>query len=1135
MLRLLLPFRPVCLFLLSLSLLLSTACGPQPRDEVRLLVFSKTAGYRHASIAEGIALLQQIGQQEGWTVDTTEDASQFNQENLQRYSAVVFLSTTGDVLDHYQQADFERYIQAGGGYVGIHAASDTEYDWSWYGRLVGAYFKSHPNNPNVRSATMRIVNTDHPSTQFLAGRETWERTDEFYNFKDIFPEIVPLINVDETTYAGGENGDFHPMTWYHDYDGGRAWYTNFGHTAETFAEPDFIQLLTGGLSYAIGENLPVDYAKARSLRVPPAHRFLATPLLNNLEEPTELEILPDGRILFAQRRGKLMLYDPEQDTLQQAADLKVWTKFEDGLVGLALDPGFRRNRWVYLYYAPVGEEPKFNLSRFVFQGDTLVPGSEQLVLEVPVQRDTCCHTGGSIEFGPEGYLYLSTGDDTNPFNTRYAPIDERPGMEAFDAQRSSGNPSDLRGKVLRIQPLADGGYTVPEGNLFPRDGSQGRPEIYVMGCRNPYRLSIDAHTGYLYWGDVGPDGRVDSTLGPRGYDEVNQARQPGFFGWPYFIGNNYPYTAYRYEQAGLVQQASFDPQRPRNATRHNQGTRDLPPAQPAFIWYPYDASPDFPLLGEGGRNAMAGPVYHHADFAGAPSQFPRYYDGKLFFYDFMRDWVMLATMNVDGDLERIEPFLPKEQLGLSSPTDMQFGPDGALYVINYGTQWFRANADATLVRIDYSEANRPPRALATVDEPIGAAPHTVTLSGASSTDQDPQDQLSYRWIFPAGDELTGEEVSYTFETDGIYQIALEVSDQAGNQARTHVKVQVGNAPPQLSLALSGNEDFFWGGRAIAYRVEVSDQEDGSLAEGSIPAERVTITWNWDDSGFDPAQSALGHQALAQATAEAPGLMLINQHGCIACHGMAEKVIGPGYQQVAERYRDSANALDYLARKILRGGAGAWGEQAMPAMAQLSAGQARQIAKYILALGQEQAPGLPPAGRLSPNQHSGLGEGGTYTLRVSYQDQGGPAVGPLSRTLVHRWASPQLELEDYLDQERSSDVEAIRRAEARAANLRREGALYTYPVDLTGVSSVSLRYRSEVPGGAALQLRLEGPEGTLIAEHKLPDTRGQGDPYAIVRFPLPPTKGRHRLYAQVIEGESRNEEIGPVLLDWLYLQ
>jgi cytochrome c len=234
---------------LALVLLLVLFCGTKIK-ETRILIFSKTAGYRHESIPTGIEAIKRLGLKHHFIVDTTENASAFNKENLKQYAAVIFLNTTGDVLNPEQQNDFEQYIKAGGGYVGIHAAADTEYDWPWYGKLSGAYFAGHPKNPNVQKGMFYVLDKKHPSTRSLPKK--WERSDEFYNFKQISLEIKVLIMVDEKSYHGGTNGDNHPMSWYHEFDGGRSFYTNMGHTGETFSEPLFLKHLLGGIQYAAG-------------------------------------------------------------------------------------------------------------------------------------------------------------------------------------------------------------------------------------------------------------------------------------------------------------------------------------------------------------------------------------------------------------------------------------------------------------------------------------------------------------------------------------------------------------------------------------------------------------------------------------------------------------------------------------------------------------------------------------------------------------------------------------------------------------------------------------------------------------------------------------------------------------------
>jgi cytochrome c len=231
--------------------LYSNTVSAQGKKQARILVFSKTKGYYHESIPSGIAAIQKLGTENGFQVDTTKDASLFTEANLKQYKSIIFLSTTGDVLNADQQTAMENYIKSGGGFVGVHAAADTEYEWPWYNKLVGAYFKSHPNNPNVRKAVVEVVNKKHPATKGLP--EKWERSDEWYNYKNINPDLKVLAKLDEKSYEGGENDGNHPIIWHHEYDGGRAFYTGGGHTKETFADSVFLKHLLGGIRYSMGK------------------------------------------------------------------------------------------------------------------------------------------------------------------------------------------------------------------------------------------------------------------------------------------------------------------------------------------------------------------------------------------------------------------------------------------------------------------------------------------------------------------------------------------------------------------------------------------------------------------------------------------------------------------------------------------------------------------------------------------------------------------------------------------------------------------------------------------------------------------------------------------------------------------
>jgi type 1 glutamine amidotransferase len=224
------------------------AADPSPAFAV--LVFSRTTGFRHASIPAGIAALRELGAAHGFSVEATEDSSRFSDTGLAPFQVVVFLNTTGDVLDADQEAAFERFIRAGKGFVGIHSASDTEYDWAWYGGLVGAYFADHPA---IQPAELDVLRNDHPATAGLPAR--WARTDEWYNFRaPLADDIAVLITVDETTYNGGTMGAGHPISWYHAYDGGRAFYTALGHTEESYVEQLFRAHLAGAVRWAAGSD-----------------------------------------------------------------------------------------------------------------------------------------------------------------------------------------------------------------------------------------------------------------------------------------------------------------------------------------------------------------------------------------------------------------------------------------------------------------------------------------------------------------------------------------------------------------------------------------------------------------------------------------------------------------------------------------------------------------------------------------------------------------------------------------------------------------------------------------------------------------------------------------------------------------
>lgn len=1151
----------------------------------RILVFSKTEGFRHDCIPVAVSALRKLCSANGIAVDTSEDAEDFTEKNLKRYNAVVFLNTTGDVLNPVQESAFERYIQAGGGFVGIHSATDTEYGWGWFGDLVGGYFNGHPEQQDAR---LNVLDHRHPATRHLSGNE-WTRRDEWYNFKDLNPKVNVLLSIDEGSYKGGTNcagasdaGTCHPMSWYHEFDGGRAFYTALGHTKESYAEPDFLKHLLGGLQYAIGKKKRLNYTACRTPEQPDPTRFVKTVLADELTEPMQFGMLPDGKILLIERRGAIKLLDRQTGLINVTYKLPVHSEEEDGLMGLAIDPDWEKNHWIYLYYSPPGAEAVNHLSRFVFRGDSLDRASEKIILKVPVQREECCHAGGCLRYADDGFLYLSTGDNTNPFASEgYSPSDERPGRSAWDAQKSSANTMDLRGKILRLKVHDDASYTCPAGNLFNKQtlhvttGPQptpqqagdylqqgGRPEIYVMGCRNPFRLSVDARRNLLFWGEVGPDaGEPDSSRGPAGHDEVNRARAAGFFGWPYFVGNNKPYRDFNFDtrQSGPY----HNPEHPLNDSPNNTGARELPPAQPAFIWYPYGNSAEFPLTGNGGRNAMAGPVYY-CDQYPAATRFPDYYNGKLITYDWMRSWMMAVTVDSLGNFSRMEPF--GDSIRLSRPMDMFVDKNGSIWVLEYGTQWFSSNPDARISRIDYVRGNRPPMPVLEADKIAGAAPLKVVFSVSKTRDYD-NDRISFELDFgdgthwkkqagrlglagvsgalPRKPTATLDSIAHTYMRPGTYEAVLKATDESGEVRTIRQKINVGNEPPLVCWDLGGkNRSFYQPGDTLHYRLTVEDQEDGALDAG-IPENAVATTIDYLETGFDITSIAQGHQAAKQQAEYAKGKTLIDRSDCKTCHAIDRQINGPAYQAIAERYRNNEFAVRDLSNKVIKGGAGNWGQTVMSAHPQVSEEDAGEMVRWILSLGAPNKPkqSFPVRGTYALAASGADEKGkkkapGTYILKASYKDRGSSAQAPLEsgETLALRPAFQQAEQADSLSKG-ITNYRPFGGDTVVLKDLKHNSFVVFKHVDMQGIHAVAAGVGwgdSRYPfAGGRIELRLDSPKGPLAGQAKIQTGKTDGRmAFAEVSIPVQWTAdGKfHDLFIVLKNENNPSQQVAA--LDWI---
>lgn len=830
---------------------------------------------------------------------------------------------------------------------------------------------------------------------------------------------------------------------------------------------------------------------------PEDNRFTKVVLTEGMDEPMEMTFLPGGKVLFVERKGAVKILDEATREVTLVATIPVNTKYtnkegmvreaEEGLMGVIAHPDYAKNNWIYLYYADP-TDAKHVLARWELKGNELVESSKKIILEVPTQREECCHTGGGMVFDAEGNLYLTVGNNTVNPREGTSNLDERPGMENSDDQRAPGNTNDLRGKILRIHPEDDGTYTIPKGNLFPEGTEKTRPEIYTMGHRNPWRPTLDTKTGYLYWGEVGPDASVDSIWGPRGYDEFNQAKGPGFFGWPYFIGDNFPYTRHNHVEGTYG--APYDVNNPVNESVNNSGLRELPtPVVPAMIYYPYGVSEVFPQLGSSGRSATGGPVFRKANFKNnAPFVFPAYYEGKWLIVDFMRGWIFSVTMDKNGDYESMDRFLPNETF--SSAIDMDFGPDGSLYILEYGSAWFRGNTNSRLIKIEYNKGNRKPNVAASADKYSGAIPLALKLSSAGTNDYDSYDQgqLRYQWSITNGQgfqqTLSEANPSFTFTEAGTYQINLTVTDTKGEKNSAAFEVVAGNEPPAVSIDFGNlNRSFYFGDKELAYAISVADKEDGSTADGKIKPEEVAVTFDYVPAGFDPIEIASKQRGVESAAILNVGKSLIEGSDCKSCHQYDKPSIGPSYLAVAEKYPNSAENTKYLVGKIINGGAGVWGDHAMSAHPQLSEADAKRMVDFILSMNDEQAniPSLPLSGKVDPVVPAGEDGLGSFLLRASYTDRGAGSIGSLEGVDYVALRNP------FVDPQRSVDRKGVQLLTTPSVNFFMTGDNSSFAlkqIDVTGIQQIdiltAINQRNGGIGGA-VEIRLGSPTGELLGQ------------------------------------------------------
>lgn len=439
------------------------------------------------------------------------------------------------------------------------------------------------------------------------------------------------------------------------------------------------QLPFRGAGYAL-------FAAGLSVLNPMAHAQAADPcqtvadseirkvlVTSALQNPMEMAIAPDKRIFIAEKvSGRIRIVDPATKQVSEAGQISVYSPTHEGLLGIALDPNFATNHFVYVYHTHA-TEAKHELVRYTESAGKLPEASKVLLLTVTgVRWSNQHHSAGSMAFGPDGNLYLSTGENVDPTVSQgYASTNDAVRLE--DTQATAANTNDLNGKILRIRPQSNGTYAIPEGNLFPQS-AKTRGEIFAMGMRNPFRIAIDPKTGWVYWGEPGPDATSESaTRGPEGRDEINRAKAPGFFGWPYFVGNNLAY---------VVGGAKLDPARPINRSRLNTGDSVLPAAQPSLLDYTDRANATYSAFGTGdARASIMGGVYRFNPALTSPKRLPPRFEGSLFIMDWARDWINEVALTADGAVSAVRPFLNSQKP--NGPIDMAFGPDGDMFLLEY--------------------------------------------------------------------------------------------------------------------------------------------------------------------------------------------------------------------------------------------------------------------------------------------------------------------------------------------------------------------------------------------------------------------------------------------------------------------
>ena len=818
----------------------------------------------------------------------------FTAENLAQYDAIFFWqassrfredSTGQRLFTDGEQAAIEEFVHRGGGVAAMHASVTMgagQVTWPWWDApgdsAIGALMPGHSATDINNVATVGVSDRHHPSTRNLPDR--YEFGDEHYTFSsNVRGSHHVLMTLDEESYDVGSGvtsmGADHPIAWCRMYEGGRIWASSLGHFAASYLENggdnSLIDHLVGGVQWIAG-------AAGRDSDCGGTvwSNFRRTVLADDLRGAIGLDIARDGKVYWTEigdqgieAEGRLRMYDPESEgtstllTLQTRADHQ---SSNDGVLGMALDPAFDQNRHLFIYYSP-RQDPGCSscihlgynvVSRFTLdaQGSAVVPGSEQEILRVPKvkvgndnsdgvpnQTTYSAHVGGgTLSFDSDGNLYVGTGDDVDPFGqggSGFAPLDQRY-PERYDARNTSANTNDLRGKVLRIRPLANAAgapgagttFSIPAGNMFAPGTANTRPEIYAMGFRNPFTIQADpGDPGTVVVGDYGPDAVANNlTRGPAGTIEWNRVTAPGFYGWPFCTGDNSAANSYfRFTFPSGPSGARFDcaaAQIP-NESPNNSGLPSIPgPAVPADVWHKRTGEHprrfNIPAAGAP-QESITGPVYDFDAANPSDTKWPAYYDGAWLMLDRAQNWWRETRVADDGgEILRVNGLFGANQFGSPShtfPIPVKFGPDGSLYLATWPFSCCRAQLSTSppgrLMRVDFigdQVDTTAPEVEASLTgglngdgDYVGRA--TLTLS---ATDSSGIERIEYS--LDGGDVWVEYDEPVAFDDPGAYTVSYRATDRAN--------------PPNVS----GVEEVSFSVVAGASCVSLSDEFAGTAVD-----------------------------------------------------------------------------------------------------------------------------------------------------------------------------------------------------------------------------------------------------------------------------------------------------------------